>query len=120
MCSSDLRVTQLLSEVAERHGVVEKDPKPQVLFTEFGDSALNFELRYWVDVINANAAQVGSDLRQMIAGTFAENGVVIAFPQRDVHLDVSGPVAVKIIPAVDLQSGAEAGKAKAAPLGPKL
>ena len=39
--SEPRRVIQLLSEVAERHGLVEKEPKPQVLFTEFGDSTLD-------------------------------------------------------------------------------
>jgi potassium-dependent mechanosensitive channel len=53
-------------------------------------------LRYWVNVINANAAQVGSDLRQMIAGSFAENGIVITYPQRDLHLDATRPVVVEI------------------------
>jgi small-conductance mechanosensitive channel len=38
--SDSRRVIQSLSEVAERHGLVEKEPKPQVLFTEFGDSTL--------------------------------------------------------------------------------
>jgi small-conductance mechanosensitive channel len=95
--SDTRRVIQLLGEVVERHGVVEKEPKPQVLLTEFGESALIFELRYWVDVIKANAAQVGSDLRQMIAGAFAENGLVFAFPQRDLHLDSSRPLAVELV-----------------------
>lgn len=96
--SDTRRVIQLLGEVADRHGLVEKEPKPQVLFTDFGESALLFELRYWADVLKANAAQVGSDLRQMIAGAFAENGIVIAFPQRDLHLDTARPLAVKIVP----------------------
>jgi potassium-dependent mechanosensitive channel len=95
--SDTRRVIQLLGEVAERHGVVEKEPKPQVFFTAFGESALTFELRYWVDVIKANAAQVGSDLRQMIAGTLGENGIVIAFPQRDIHFDTAKPLAVQIV-----------------------
>jgi potassium-dependent mechanosensitive channel len=96
--SDTRRVTQLLAEVAERHGVVEKDPKPQVLFTEFGDSALVFELRFWVDVIKANAAQVASDLRQMIAVGFAENHIAVAFPQQDIHLDTARPLSVEIVP----------------------
>ena len=99
---SDIRrVIQLLHEVVERHGLVEKEPKPLALFTDFGDSALTFELRFWVDVIGANSAQVGSDLRQMIAGAFAENGIVISFPQRDIHLDTTRPVPVEIVPAPD-------------------
>jgi small-conductance mechanosensitive channel len=95
---SDLRrVVEILGEAAERHGLVEKDPKPQVLLTEFGESTVNFELRFWVDVSTANAAQVGSDLRLMIAGTFAERGIVIAFPQRDIHLDAARPLPVQLV-----------------------
>ncbi len=95
--SDTRRVTQLLGEIAERHGLVEKEPKPLVLFTEFGESALNFELRFWVDVIRANAGQVASDLRQMIAGAFTENGIVIAFPQRDINLNMPRPLPVEIV-----------------------
>ncbi len=95
--SDTRRVIQLLTEMADRHGVIEKEPKPQVLFTDFGDSALMFELRFWVDVIRANSAQVGSDLRQMIAGAFAESGIVLAFPQRDIHLDAARPLPVEVV-----------------------
>ena len=95
--SDPRRVTQILSDVAERHGLVEKDPKPQVLFTEFGQSTLQFELRFWVDVTVVNAAQVSSDLRLMIVGAFAEQGIVIAFPQRDLHLHSMGPIPVEIV-----------------------
>lgn len=95
---SDARqVIQLLEEVAGRHGVVEKEPKPQVLFTEFGDSTLTFELRFWVDVAKANAAQVSSDLRLMLAGSFAEHGIVIDFPQRDIHLHATRPIQVQVV-----------------------
>jgi small-conductance mechanosensitive channel len=98
-------VIQLLNEVAERHGLVEKEPKPQVLFTEFGDSTLTFELRFWVDVTRANAAQVSSDLRMMIAGAFAEHGVVIDFPQRDIHLHAARPIQVEVVPGAKVQPG---------------
>jgi small-conductance mechanosensitive channel len=96
--SDTRRVVQLLTEIADRHGVVEKTPAPQVLFMNFGESSLDFEMRFWVNVITANAAQVASDLRQMIAGTFAENGIVIAFPQRDVHFAAARPLQVQVVP----------------------
>jgi potassium-dependent mechanosensitive channel len=95
--SDTRRVAQLLADVADRHGLVCTDPKPLVLFADFGASTLNFELRYWVDVMKNNAAQIGSDLRHMIAGGFAENGIVIAFPQQDVHLDASRPLQVEMV-----------------------
>jgi small-conductance mechanosensitive channel len=96
--SDTRRVSQLLAEVAERHGLVQKEPKPQVLFTDFGESSLDFELRYWVDVLRNNSAQIASDLRHMIAGSFAEHGISIAFPQRDLHLNSVRPLQVQIMP----------------------
>jgi potassium-dependent mechanosensitive channel len=111
--SDTRRVVQLLGEIAERHGLVEKDPKPMVLFTNFGASALEFELRFWVDVVRANSALVASDLRQMIAGTFAEYGLVIAFPQQDVHMNTPRPIQVQLIPVPERP--AEAGSSAPAP-----
>ena len=102
--SDTRRAIQLLTEVAERHGVVEKEPKPQAYLTEFGDNALLLELRFWVDVIKSNAALVSSDLRQMIAGAFAENNIVIAFPQRDLHVDAARPIPVEIVPPSDARN----------------
>jgi small-conductance mechanosensitive channel len=99
--SDTRRVVQLLTEIAERHGLVEKEPKPQVLFTNFGASTLDFELRFWVDVVRANSAQVSSDLRHMIAGTFAEHNIVLAFPQHDLHMDTLRPLQVQVMPVSD-------------------
>ncbi|MCX6924299.1 MAG: mechanosensitive ion channel, partial [Verrucomicrobia bacterium] len=101
--SDTRRVAQVLAEAAERHGLVQKEPPPEVFFLEFGDNALNFELRFWVDVVKHNSTQVGSDLRHMIAGALAECGVVMAFPQRDVHLDMVGPLQVQIAPPSEPQ-----------------
>ncbi len=94
--SDTRRVAQLLTEEAERHGLVQKEPAPQVLFKEFGDNAMIFELRYWADVIQHDAGLIGSDLRHMIAGVFAESGIVLAFPQRDIHLDTARPLQVRL------------------------
>jgi potassium-dependent mechanosensitive channel len=99
--SDPRRVIQILGDVAERHGLVEKDPKPQMLLTEFGESTLNFELRFWVDVSRANSAQVSSDLRLMIAGALAEQGISIDYPQRDVHLHAKGPLEVQVVTPSD-------------------
>jgi potassium-dependent mechanosensitive channel len=83
--SDTRKVLAILTEVADRHGLVEKEPKPMALLTRFDDSALGFELRFWVNVVLNNPATISSDLRQMITGAFAGQGIVIAFPQRDIH-----------------------------------
>lgn len=97
--SDTRRVAQLLQEVAERHGLVQKQPTPQVLFQEFGDNALTFELLYWVNVVEHNAPHVGSDLRHMIRGVFADHGIAIPFPQRDLHLDTTRPLQIQLLSA---------------------
>jgi len=95
--SDTRRVGQLLAEIADRHGLVQKDPKPQVLFQEFAESTLQFELRYWVNVLANNASQIGSDLRHMISKEFTENGIAIAFPQRDINLNTPKPLPVQVV-----------------------
>jgi small-conductance mechanosensitive channel len=95
--SDPRQVIKIMEEAAGRHGLVEKTPLPVVFFTQFGDSTLDFELRFWLDVGRANSAQVCSDLRLMIAGAFAEQGISIAFPQRDVHLSTPCPIDVRMV-----------------------
>lgn len=91
------RVRELLAEAAERHGLVLKDPGPQVLFTDFGDNALKFTLQYWLEItLDADAASVASDLRFIIEKKFAEAGIILAFPQRDVHLNTIQPIQVQV------------------------
>ena len=95
-------VTQLLEEIAGRHGKVLKNPAPEVLLEDFGGDALVFSLYYWLDVRSGTPArQVASDLRAMIEAGFAAQGIAIPFPQRDVHLDATNPVPVRVVPAAE-------------------
>ena len=80
-------VADVLLECACRHGKILAKPAPDVLFTDFGDSSLDFELRFWVDMgSGASGPAVESDLRHMIAKAFEEAGIEVPFPQRDLHL----------------------------------
>jgi len=78
------RVRELLHDVATEHPQVDAEPEPTVLFRDFGDSALIFQLRCFTHLDNYLA--VPSDLRFRIDEVFRENGITIPFPQRDVHL----------------------------------
>jgi potassium efflux system protein len=62
----------------------DKDPISVALFRTFGDSRLNFSLRLWVYFENGLQAQ--SDVSIDIYYRFAEAGIQIPFPQRDVNL----------------------------------
>jgi len=80
-------VTRLLLKAAEDHSIVLSDPEPDVLFNEFGDSSLNFELRVWIPHPNPGTRKkVTSDLNYAIDTAFRDSKVNIPFPQRDVHL----------------------------------
>ncbi|MEZ5559774.1 MAG: mechanosensitive ion channel [Pseudomonadales bacterium] len=95
--SSTRETSQIILAAAEEHGLVLKDPKPFVVFAEFGESALVFTLYFWVAMeASTNWIVVASDLRHMIDRSLREAGITIAFPQRDVHLDMNGSIAVKL------------------------
>jgi len=90
-------VARRMLECAQRHGLVVKGPEPQVMFEDFGDSNLVFALYFWIDVQAGTSGQVVmSDLRFMIEKSFAEGGISMAFPQRDVHLDTTRPLQVEL------------------------
>ena len=90
---SDVRkVEELLSKAASDHSRILKNPDPFVIFRDFGTSSLDFTLFYWIDMTKASTLKVGSDLRFRIVSLFEENGIVIAFPQLDVHLDSGSPL----------------------------
>ena len=89
---------EILADCAKRHGLVLGDPQPLVIFEDFGDNALAFALYIWLDLRpGVNSMQVMSDLRFMIEKSFADAGIVIAYPQRDVHLDSAKPLWVEVV-----------------------
>lgn len=78
-------VTQVLLDVAISHTSVLKKPEPFVLFEDFGDSALQFTLNFYLND-SYNDPFIKSDLRYSIHEAFGKEGITIPFPQRDVHL----------------------------------
>jgi small-conductance mechanosensitive channel len=77
-------VRSSLLEIAGRAEKVLAYPTPDVLFSDFGDSALIFVLRIWTDV--DNMLKVGTAIRFEIDRVFRERNIEIAFPQRDIHI----------------------------------
>ncbi len=57
-------------------------PEPEALFAEFGDNAINFNLRFWHDPRILERLRAIDVVGRSVARAFAENGIVIAFPQR--------------------------------------
>jgi len=81
-------VERLLIDAASAHPRSLDHPAPATYFKDFGDSALLFEIRFWIRYDErTDRAAILSDIRFLIDERFAENGIVMAFPQMDVHLD---------------------------------
>lgn len=81
-------VKEVLLKVAQDHPDVIKDgssPDPRVLFLNFGDSSLNFELRCHISNIDIRL-QCVSDMNFAVDAAFREHGIEIPFPQRDIHI----------------------------------
>ncbi|MBV1925042.1 MAG: mechanosensitive ion channel [Dokdonia sp.] len=83
--SDTVKVTELLLGcVADQKGVL-KNPKPFVLFENFGDSALEFGVYFFINNSFIDP-RIKSDIRYAIDAAFRESGITIPFPQRDVHI----------------------------------
>lgn len=89
-------VREVLIRAARSHRSVLKDPAPDVIFTGFGDSSLDFELRVWTTEHVQTPKILRSDLYFAIFRAFQENKIEIPFPQRDLHLrSVSVPIPLE-------------------------
>lgn len=85
----------LMDEAARENEYVLQDPKPSIIFESFGDNALHLELRCFVAEQDQRLVTI-TQLHQAINDKFSKAGIIIAFPQRDVHLDTSSPLEVRI------------------------
>ena len=89
------QVEKLLLEIAGGHSSVLKNPAPFVIFKNFGDDGLEFEMYFWIELRKASGAKVSSDMRHHIAAVFRREGINIPYPQRDIHIIPDSPEQVK-------------------------
>ena len=78
------RVLSLLIEAAAAHSEVARNPKPESYFIGFGDSALNFELRFWT--YQEDWFRLKSDVAVGLTKALREANIEIPFPQRELHI----------------------------------
>jgi len=84
---SDPRVVeQALLEATRGVDGVLPEPPPSVLFHEFGESALNFELLCWTSKMLHRPGAFRSELNFAIHAALRARGIEIPFPQRDLHI----------------------------------
>ena len=91
--SDSRKVEKLLLDIVNEHGQVLKNPAPMVIFKNFGDSALEFEIYYWIELRKSSGMKVSSDLRHHIAAVFNREGIGIPYPQSDIHIIEAKPNA---------------------------
>ena len=83
---SDTKLVEklLLKSADEQKGVL-KNPKPNVIFKDFGDSSLVFDLNLFLND-SFSEPRIKSEVRFRIDSLFRENSISIPFPQRDIHI----------------------------------
>ena len=94
--TKDLRaLARLAEETAVGVERVLKSPAPRCNLMEFGDSSINFDLRFWINDPANGASNVRSDVLMAIWDMLAAEGIEIPFPQREIHLK-SAPAAIRV------------------------
>ncbi len=88
---------ELMLKAAENNSRVLKSPPPSVVFFKFGDNSLDYEIRVFIKGIEDWIPMLHA-INRTINDEFNEKGIVIAFPQRDVHLDANAPLPVRVVP----------------------
>jgi len=87
------KVQEILLLAARKNVDVLSTPPPAALFTGLGDSALNFQLRFWTAYYDRFMG-ISSALRTSIVAELDAAGIAIPFPQRDLHVvSVDEPAA---------------------------
>jgi len=88
---------KILGEILVDHPRVLGDPEPRVMFENFGDSALELSARCFL-VEYRGWREIATELRREIYKRFTAAGIVIAFPQRDLHFDNEQPIRIVVDP----------------------
>jgi potassium efflux system protein len=89
------KAMELAIEAAQEHPEVLDDPAPFITFDEFGDNSLQLVLRCFMGSVDKRLT-TSSQIRLAVNDKFNQAGIVIAFPQRDVHLDTSVPLEINV------------------------
>jgi small-conductance mechanosensitive channel len=90
------RVLEVLMRVATEQKDAMTDPAPAVLFLGFGDSSLNFTVRFWTrDAATAVVAR--SEAAVAISEALQAEDIEVPFPQRDLHIRSVDPAAAQAL-----------------------
>lgn len=79
------KVIHVLLDTAAQHPQVLDDPSPLAFFIAFGESSLNFELKFWLNN-PLIGKRITSELACMVWKAFDRENIPIPYPQRDIHI----------------------------------
>ena len=79
-------IRKILLEVADENEGILRHPQPDVLFEEYADSALVFNLRVWTGEYINKPDVLKSQIYYATFKKFKEHDIEIPFPQRDLHI----------------------------------
>jgi small-conductance mechanosensitive channel len=83
-------VADLILQATVEQEEILSTPNPSVTFEDFGDNALIFDINFWINSnVEGGLRRARSNVRFRLAELFEEHNIVVAYPQRDVHLDGS-------------------------------
>jgi len=100
------KVADLILQAATEQAAVMKDPAPSVVLDDFGDNSIVFDVNLWCAVAGEKELRrVRSAIRFRIDELFNENGIVISFPQRDIHLDTTSPLQIQMVSSDQSKDG---------------
>ncbi len=93
----DLAHAQRVAVAAIEGLKVRQSARPvQLYFTEFGDSSINFVVRFWVDFARqTDFLEAQSEAIKAVKSAFDQAGVTIPFPIRTLDFDPNGGVALR-------------------------
>jgi small-conductance mechanosensitive channel len=93
-------VADLILQAVKAQAEVKSKPHPSVVFEDFGDNSLVFDTYFWCDVGGEKfLREIRSAIRFRICDLFDKNNIVVAFPQRDVHLDTKNALEIRMLPS---------------------
>jgi small-conductance mechanosensitive channel len=94
------QVADLVLQAVKDQPEVKSKPHPSVVFEDFGDNSLVFDTYFWCDVGGEKfLREIRSAIRFRICDLFDKNNIVVAFPQRDVHLDTKNALEIRVLPS---------------------
>ena len=79
-------VIRVSKEAAKRPERVSDTPAPVCWITEFGDSSINFSLRFWIKDAEAGVSNVKGQVLLALWDTFKEHDIQIPYPHREVFV----------------------------------